>query len=181
GYPVHRFGQELRRAMVAIPAPVNGGITKTKVRGEVDHAPAATEQVAGETCGRPVRQRQEDQLTRGGGVGFRRPERLVDDSGQEGIHLGGGTAAVLLRGEVHELDGGMLREDAQQRNARVSGGAEHRDGRARRRSDRLHSLTLRIARGARNAAARINAWSTAAACAPCGARTSYARPRGSRG
>src|SRR4029077_3956268 len=52
------------------------------------------------------------------------------------------------------LDGGVLRQDAQQLHSRVPGGSEHGDGRARRRSDRLHSLTLRIARGARNAAVR---------------------------
>src|SRR5207244_8996240 len=110
-----------------------------------------------------------------------RPERLVDNAGEEGIHLRRAPAPILLRGEVGELDRRVLGEQPQQLHARVARGAEHRNGRARRWPDRLHAPSLCTACGARNAAAAISASSTADACAPWGGHTSCARPRPSPG
>ena len=187
GQAVHRLREQLGRGVRGVPARVHGAVAEAKVGGEVDHPAPAPHELRHDRRGRPVRQRREHDLGgRGDLRGLGRPQRRLHDPGEEGVDVGRAPVAVLLRGEEGELDGRMPREEPQELHARVAGGAQHGHRHARRqRPARFHGraqYATRVPRATkRPLGRRLSASSTAAACAPCGARTSCARPRADRG
>ncbi len=121
GQAIHRLGQQIGAAVRhAVPLLKFSQVLQAEISGQVDHLDARGQQLARLRHGHAMRRGEEHDVA-GFQIGFvRRHERQVNMATQAGVHVGDRHASFLAAGDGLDLDLGVLRQQAQQFDARVA-------------------------------------------------------------
>ena len=149
--------------MLAVPLREDANVPKAKIGAQIDHASSGIERGGHRPgCYTMGKCREYGIHTYTNSRRIKWLEDGFDLTPERRVHLGKRLARVLLRREPHQRDIGMPREQANQLGTGIPGRTSNRD---------LDEGGHPLSRGLPTAS------STAAACGPCGARTSFVRPR----
>jgi hypothetical protein len=128
GQSIYRFPHQVRgRVLDAVPFFPRRDVLDAEIRGNVDHFDAGIDQRLRLMHGDGIRRCEEHHVALLE-CGLRRCAEIdVDAPAQARKHCGDGSACLLARSDGRNLTIRMLREQAQQLDARVAGAAHHSD------------------------------------------------------